>query len=111
MDVNKVIIDKLRPYDIKENKVVFDRFEIEDYTLKKIEELIISVAQILDFDEEKSVLTVAVKAGSFNMHEAVLALIKEDGVIHLGAYASEGLISQHTSEKAIKRIKELLEKK
>ena len=111
MDANTVIIDKLRPYDIKEDKVIFERIEIEDYPLKKIQELILPVAQILDIDEEESVLTVAVKSGSFNMHEAVLALIKEDGVIHLGAYASEGLISQHTSEKAIKRIKELLEKK
>ena len=111
MDAKNIIIDKLSPYDVKEKKVVFEEFEIEDNSLNRIKELLYPIAQILELDEEPNCIVIAVKAGSFNMHEAVLALIKNDDILSIGAYASEGLISQHTSEKAINKVKEILEKK
>lgn len=52
--------------------------------------------------------TVLVPCGVGDMNRAVLVAVPEGDVVHVLAWAKEGLINQHTAEKAVNRLKAAL---
>ena len=58
--------------------------------------------------EEQSALAGVIPAGAMNMNPAFVVVWTEDGILHIIAQAKEGLIKQHTAEKAIQKFKSTL---
>lgn len=58
--------------------------------------------------DERDSLAGVIFAGSMNMNPAFMIVWPEDGILHIIAQAKEGLIKQHTAEKAIQKFKAAL---
>ncbi|MBR1739762.1 MAG: hypothetical protein IJ737_05655 [Ruminococcus sp.] len=71
-------------------------------TLEQAADGIMRVGMLLTAEPDHMVGVV--KAGAMNMNPAVIIAAADGGDICFAAYAKEGLIKQHTSEKAIKRV-------
>ena len=50
-------------------------------------------------------------SGAANLNPTIVVIVVEDTTIRINAYAKEGSINQHTAQKAVKRITELIESK
>ena len=70
----------------------------------EVSQLLNAIGNILQFDEENQVCTAVVGSGFANMNPALVVAMMEDQTLYLAAYAKEGLIKQHTAEKALKNI-------
>ena len=76
------------------------------FTTQEIVEKIQRVGEILEVKEDESKVVAIVCAGAGNLNPAIVVAVGDGDMMHLAAYAKEGLIKQHTSEKAIQRILE-----
>jgi len=76
------------------------------FTTQEIVEKIQRVGEILEVKEDESKVVAIVCAGAGNLNPAIVVAVGDEDMMHLAAYAKEGLIKQHTSEKAIQRILE-----
>ena len=73
---------------------------------KDLPRALAEIGTFLERGEDAWVLLV--DAGVGGMNKAVLAASLEGDMIHVQAWAKEGLIKQHTAEKAIDRLKAAL---
>jgi len=64
---------------------------------------LIESGKVLEEDRDNGLLEGLVFSGIGNMNPAVLVISVEKDIIYISAYAKEGLIKQHTAEKAIKK--------
>lgn len=55
---------------------------------------------------EKNVITGVILAGALDMNPAFIIIRAEENVLHIIAQAKEGLIKQHTAEKAIRKFRD-----
>jgi hypothetical protein len=68
-----------------------------------------ALAEIGSFlEREVGHWTVLVPCGAGNMNRAVLVAVPDGEVLHLRAWAKEGLINQHSAEKALEKLKAAL---
>lgn len=58
--------------------------------------------------EDQSAFAGVILAGVMDMNPAFVIIRNEDTVLHIFAQAKEGLIKQHTAEKAIQKLKSAL---
>lgn len=77
-------------------KVVFDEITYFQ-ALKAINE----VGNIFNQDDDKQECTAVVYSGGLNMNPAFVALKSEGDKTYIAAFAKEGIIKQHTAQKAI----------
>lgn len=82
---------------------------IENGDFLLVSQLLNAIRKILQFDEENQVCTAVVGSGFANMNPALVVAMMEDQTLYLAAYAKEGLIKQHTAEKALKNIVDSLQ--
>ena len=82
---------------------------IENGDFLLVSQLLNAIGNILQFDEENQVCTAVVGSGFANMNPALVVAMIEDQTLYLAAYAKEGLIKQHTAEKALKNIVDSLQ--
>lgn len=82
---------------------------IENGDFLLVSQLLNAIGNILQFDEENQVCTAVVGSGFANMNPALVVAMMEDQTLYLAAYAKEGLIKQHTAEKALKNIVDSLQ--
>ena len=60
------------------------------------------------FKENQSALAGVILAGALDMNPAFVIVWAENDVLHIFSQAKEGLIKQHTAEKAIQKLKSAL---
>lgn len=102
---------------LKENiTVVEDNIEIKKYgakglTFLKLRDALITIGRIIEEDEEHKVYVAAIKAGLADMNTAYIAAGIEGDALELAVYAKEGLINQHTGDKAVEKLTNVLENK
>ena len=82
---------------------------IENGDFLLVSQLLNAIGNILQFDEENQVCTAVVGSGFANMNPALVVAMMENQTLYLAAYAKEGLIKQHTAEKALKNIVDSLQ--
>ena len=106
MRENKELIDKLRMYTSFNGKEVIHKiYMIRDMSFVKLRDSLIGMGQILEEDFEKQVYVIAIRSVTANMNTAVVAIqLMDDNTVSFLGYAKEGLIKQHTAEKAILKI-------
>lgn len=63
---------------------------------------------ILEEDDTEQVLSGLIMSGSLNMNPSIVVIWVDGNCIHIKASAKEGLIKQHTAEKAIAIFKSAL---
>lgn len=71
---------------------------------------LIGLGKILEESFENNYYIVNVPAGVANKNAAVVLILWSDENLTMYAYAREGLINQHTADKAIERVVEKLAK-
>lgn len=97
---------KLRTYiDLKEKDVVYKDIVVFDVTLMELRDSIIGLGTILEENIQEQVYVISIMSGAANMNAAVVAIKLSQNVIQFAGYAREGLIKQHTADKAIEKIK------
>ncbi len=65
-----------------------------------------SCGTVLEEDMAKGVIAGVIMSGAASMNPAFVLIWMEGDTIHMEASAKEGLIKQHTAEKAIEKFKE-----
>lgn len=96
---------KLRTYmNFNEKDVVYKEIVVSDMTLMQLRDSLIGIGTILEEDLQEQVYVISIMAGVANMNAAVIAVKLSQNVIKFAGYAREGLIKQHTVDKAIESI-------
>lgn len=123
MDLSSELVKYLENFifNIEYEQVIRDHFSVTKLSYLKLRECILNCGMVLEEIPEEQVLIAVIKAGFFRMNRAILAVhLAEDGIekgmeegtegseILLAGYANEGLLKQHTVEKAIIRLKKEL---
>lgn len=105
MTIEKKLLNKMDDCIlVNKNRVVRKTVEVKNMTFKNLRDNIIGVGQILEEDFENGIYVINIKAGIVNMNNAVVAMNLDKNKLRFIGYAKEGLINQHTADKAIKRI-------
>lgn len=76
-------------------------------TYKKLRDLIIRIGKIIDENEEQQIYVFTIQSGKLG-NEAVVVLGMQEQDVYMRAFAKEGLIKQHTCERALDRVSEVL---
>lgn len=127
MDLSSKLVKYLENFifDMERDRVIQDRFSVSGLTYLKLRECILNCGMVLEEIPEEQIMIAVIKAGFFRLNRAILAVHfaagdmendmekhMEEGTegaeILLSGYAGEGLIRQHTVEKAIIRLKKEL---
>lgn len=108
MQTNRDLIEKLHTYTlVKEKDIVQSECNMGNMTFSDLRDVLIGKGKILEEDFEKKIYVAAIEAGVADMNVAIVAIQWTDSEkLYITAYAREGLIKQHTAEKAIAKIKE-----
>ena len=72
---------------------------------------LIECGKVLFEDRDLSRIEGIVFSGAVNLNPTIVVMVVEDTTIRINAYAKEGLVNQHTAQRAMKKITELLESK
>ena len=106
MEENKDLIDKLRAYvSFKEEEIIYKKYSGKNISFSDVRDCLIGNGRILEEDFEKQIYVIAIEAGIANMNTAIIAIQRIDSnKLSILGYAKEGLIKQHTAEKAILKI-------
>ena len=75
-----------------------------------LRDALVGQGRILEEDLDNHVYVDLIRVGKRDMSEALLVIKREDKVVHLAAYAKEGLIKQHLSKQAVEKAKLFIEK-
>jgi len=81
------------------------RKHIPDISKRELKTALAEAGEILERGDEEDTVTAIVYAGFSDMNPAlIVAKMNEDESAELMAYAKEGLIKQHTAEKALQKV-------
>ena len=89
---------------IKKNAIVEASINVNGVKILQIRDCLMNIGTILEEDFDNNIYVVDIPAGLGNMNHAVVAIQLNKNSIDLIGYAKEGLINQHTAEKAIDKI-------
>lgn len=107
----KPLIGKMSEYiSIKEKGLIERQINVQNMSFVNLRDAIIGVGKILEEDFEISTYVVNISAGAANMNSAVVAIQLSNNCVSMLGYAKEGLINQHTAEKAIDKVIERISK-
>lgn len=105
MKKNNEIVEKLSTYiQIEDSQIAEKEMYIDNITFKKIRDKIVGLGKILEEDTEKQIYVITVMTGFANMNMAFVGMQLKNNLLIFVGYAKEGLINQHTSEKAIAKV-------
>ncbi len=107
----KRLVKKMREFiSVKEKGLEERTVEVKAMTLQNLRDCLIGLGTILDEDFDTNTYIVSVNAGVANMNNAVVAVQLEGGKVCFLGYAQEGLINQHTAQKAIEKTIKRIDK-
>lgn len=108
--MNLAAVEKLNTYmKVREKNLHIQEIKTKAITFSKIRDLLIGMGTILEEDTENQIYVILIKAGFFNLNSAFVAVQRSKDKIILAGCAKEGLIHQHTAEKAEAKIRKKME--
>lgn len=108
MDYREELISKIKDFVIcKESDIYTAEQKIETISFIQLRDRLIGIGKILDEDFEKQIYTLNVMSGVANKNIATVAVKLCGGKIEFAGYAKEGLIKQHTAERAVKAVQKV----
>lgn len=99
------IYKKLKTFDFHGEAVM-----PKPHAFSETAEILRSVGTLAEVDSERGRLVLVTTSGLMNMNPAVVELSVSGGAVYADAHAKEGLVKQHTAEKAVERVFEALAK-
>ena len=88
----------------KEKGIIFRHTTVTKQTFAQLRDSLLGQGKILEEDFGKKIYVISIMAGAADMNEAVVAMRLSGDSLDFAGYAREGLIKQHTAEKAIEKI-------
>ena len=108
MDYKKELVSKLKSLiRLKEENIYNDEIEIQPMSFNQLRDKLIGKGTMLDEDFEKQIYTINVMSGFANQNTATIAIKLTGNKLELAGYAREGIIKQHTVEKAVEVLKNI----
>lgn len=108
MGYKKELVSKLKSLiRLKEENIYNDEIEIQPMSFNQLRDKLIGKGTILDEDFEKQIYTINVMSGFANQNTATIAIKLTGNKLELAGYAREGIIKQHTVEKAVEILKNI----
>ena len=108
MDYKKDLVSKLKSLiRLKEENIYNDEIEIQPMSFNQLRDKLIGKGTILDEDFEKQIYTINIMSGFANQNTATIAIKLTGNKLELAGYAREGIIKQHTVEKAVEVLKNI----
>ncbi|WP_027621463.1 hypothetical protein [Acetivibrio clariflavus] len=105
------IVSKINEFiPVKEAQIVEKVINVDNITFTNVRDRLIGLGKILEENFDDTYYVVNVPAGVANKNTAVVLVRWSEDNISLFAYAKEGLINQHTADKAIERVIEKITK-
>jgi len=83
-----------------------DQITIGDEAFRHGVDILGKCGNLLCTDEEEKTAAAVVMAGAAGMNPAMVVVKAEENTLFIKATAKEGLIKQHTAEKAVKKLKD-----
>lgn len=111
MDIHTYLRQLLQEYAELNDKDIFS-YEIhtKGLTILKLRDCLAALGELLEEKMENNAYVCKINAGAFLQNTAVLAAVLDDGKLYTAAYAKEGIIKQHTAQKAVERLTAYLKK-
>lgn len=108
MEYKKELVSKLKSLiRLKEENIYNDEIEIQPMSFNQLRDKLIGKGTILDEDFEKQIYTINIMSGFANQNTATIAIKLTGNKLELAGYAREGIIKQHTVEKAVEVLKNI----
>ena len=108
MGYKKELVSKLKSLiRLKEENIYNDEIEIQPMSFVQLRDKLIGKGTILDEDFEKQIYTINIMSGFANQNTATIAIKLTGNKLELAGYAREGIIKQHTVEKAVEVLKNI----
>lgn len=111
MGYKKELVSKLKSLirlkEEKEENIYNDEIEIQPMSFVQLRDKLIGKGIILDEDFEKQIYTINIMSGFANQNTATIAIKLTGNKLELAGYAREGIIKQHTVEKAVEILKNI----
>ena len=101
------IIIKLNEYIyLSKNKdeIIEKKIDTNTITFTNLRDRLLGTGRILEENFEETYYIIQVSSGLLNKNSAIVVVIWNSEEISLYGYAQEGLINQHTAEKAIEKL-------
>ncbi|MGM9928855.1 MAG: hypothetical protein ACI35P_12990 [Bacillus sp. (in: firmicutes)] len=92
---------------VKLNKLKYRSFYTERDSIGKMKTQMMCIGDIVEEIDNRTII-LSVKAGFANNNTAIIACYLKANTLFCAAYAQEGLIKQHTAEKALDKLEEVL---
>lgn len=107
----RVLLGKLKRFaQVEEKKLYNKSIPVKDMTFTNLRDSLLGLGKILDEDFDRNIYVINVPAGLGNMNAAMVATQLNGRFVDCLAYSKEGIINQHTAEKAVAKIKKRLKK-
>lgn len=101
----KMLLSKLNEYiPVKEKLLEEATISVENMSFTNLRDNIVRAGKILEEDFDQNIYVINVPAGVADRNAAVVAIQLNGNCLDLLGYAKEGMISQHTAEKAIEKL-------
>lgn len=109
MQEDKFLLSVLAKFpNVEKTKVRFSTAAVNDLPFLKICRLLAENGRVIEIDAETQYAVVAIAASPTSLNEGVAAILLKNKILYIAAYAKEGLIKQHSTEKIIQRLTELV---
>ena len=111
MQEDKFLLRVLAKFpNVEKTKVRFSTVAVNDLPFLKLCRLLAENGRGIEIDAETQYAVVAIAASPTSLNEGVAAILLKNKILYLyiAAYAKEGLIKQHSTEKIIQRLTELV---
>ena len=108
MEYKKELVSKLKSLiRLKEENIYNDEIEIQTMSFNQLRDNLIGKGKIIDEYFEKQIYTINIMSGFANQNTATIAIKLTGNKLELAGYAREGIIKQHTVEKAVEVLKNI----
>lgn len=94
--------------NVEENKIEFSSISSNGVSFVRLCRLLSENGRVLETDSTSQSCIIAISAPPTSLNEGVAAVLLHSDILYLAAYAREGLIKQHTAQKIIARLMELV---
>ena len=101
----KSLINKLNEYiPVIEKDMYQHTIDVNEMSMLQLRDNLLGMGHILEEDFDNQIYVINILAGFANKNPAVVVVKIDETKLNFVSYAKEGIINQHTAEKAVNMI-------
>ena len=109
MGIKDILREELQVFIQHKNvEPIYRAFDVCDLHYLQLRDGLIALGEIMKENQEEQLYVSVIKTGLFSKNPAAVSAIIDGNKLHVMVYANEGIIDQHTSERAIDQIESWL---